>query len=139
MKKILLVIALFNTCASYAQSFSLSSNNTAGDKTKSVGFFEIDAIKSGVVHHYDVNYILSPNIASNSVQLELSTAFPMILTGKIVDMTGKTVSTWDPGSIGYRYSTKFDVSGFTDGKYQLVIFDQYGTKVTSLPFQKQVK
>ncbi|MBA3827607.1 MAG: hypothetical protein H0X33_01590 [Taibaiella sp.] len=134
MKKLLLALFLFSSVAGHAQITS-SSANTAGSSSDIGGAFYVSDVIGTATHTYNVNYILSPKNVINTINVTLASSFSIPLTGKIVNSSGTTISTWS-GTVYNVYRTSFSVTSYPAGAYQLQLFDKSGNKVCTLPFTK---
>lgn len=150
MRKLLLFLALFGlTASTQAQSrvgvpspgVTVTPNNQgAGNLQMIGGSFEVLKTVSGKTLHYGFNYMLYPRPFNDVINMNLSTANPQVLSGKIVnDATGKTEIDWTPGNVGYRYKHTFDVSNLAVGSYHFDIYDDNNNIVYTIPFDKPGK
>lgn len=151
MRKLLLFLALIGTNYANAQSsgsvttvpspISPVTPNNQGNGSFSMigGSFEVLKVVSGQTLHYGFNYMLYPKPFNTVINFKLSTANPLVLSGKVVDAAGRTKMTWTPGNVGYRYAHSFDVSNLSAGNYHFDIYDDNNNLVYTIPFEKTGK
>jgi len=149
MRKLLLFLALFGVNYAQAQTASatvpsppttvIPNNQGHGSFEMIGGSFEVLKVVSGQTLHYGFNYMLYPKPFNSIINFKLSTANPQVLSGKIIDASGKTVIAWTPGNVGYRYKYTFDVSNLPVGNYHFDIYDDNNNIVYTIPFVKPGK
>lgn len=134
MKKIFLLLAL-------ASLSNLATGQTArqseADATRIWGHFDVIKMTSKGEEHINVNYNLTPKQIGNTLNVNLNTPNPMLLSLKIADAAGRTKYSWKPEQALANYNKQFDLTVLTGGVYVLNIYDGDNNKVYSVPFNKQ--
>ncbi|MBS1689801.1 MAG: hypothetical protein JSS96_13820 [Bacteroidetes bacterium] len=131
MKKLLILLALFATYTTQAQS-----RNQNYDPSRVTGQFFIKQTTAKGVEKINVNYYLSPAPFTKVLNFSLNTPQPRMLSAKITNSSGRTVLTWKPQAKDYRYETEFNIATLQPGNYNVNVYDAGGVKLYSIPFSK---
>jgi len=134
MKKIFLLLALASL--NYMAT-AQTARQTEADPTRIWGHFDIIKMTSKGEEHINVNYNLTPKPVGNTLNVNLNTPNPLMLSMKVADAAGRTKYSWKPEQAAPNYNKQFDLTTLASGVYVLNVYDGNNNKVYSIPFSKQ--
>ena len=130
MKQLFLSFALPFIC------FSVNAQSARQHADPNTGSFYVTKNSGIGKEKINVNYVLSPGIFTNVLNISMNTPDPMLLSYKLVDGKGKELINWMPSQKSDIYDHEFDISNLKPGKYYVNVYDENNNKVQVISFEK---
>lgn len=120
MKKYILSALFIGFCA-FSANAQVNENEKAQAELDAKGHFGHFNYRFDEIHTINVNYAVTPKVATEKLNFTLHTPEPRPLSVAIINASGLKVKEWNPTQDSYIKEGEIDVKSLPAGNYKFVI------------------